>query len=96
MANQMGVSVRKETTEKNFRRTFTMTMKRNQKNGIKKNKKNSNPAVGVSNMREVNRVSKAVKAVAFVNDNEKNACLRKLSRACAGTKSQCRGAAKAE
>jgi len=92
----MGVSVSKKSTEKNFQRTFTVTMKRHQKNGIKKNKNNSNPAVGVSNIREVNKAAKAIQSVKFINDNEKNAALRKLARACAGTKSQCRGASKAE
>mmetsp|Transcript_19539 Transcript_19539/g.24156 ORF Transcript_19539/g.24156 Transcript_19539/m.24156 type:complete len:117 (-) Transcript_19539:259-609(-) len=95
-AKQLGVSVRQDKTSKNFKRTFTMTLKRNQKNGISKRKQSSNPAVGVSDIREVNRAAKAIQAVKFVNDNDKKAALRKLARACASTKSQVRGAAKAE
>ena len=96
-ANQVGVSVRQDKTDKNFRRTFVLTSKRLQKNGISKRKQESNPAVGVSEIREVNRAAKAVKAVAFVNDKRKNRLLRKLSRACASTRSQVRSSgAKAE
>ena len=94
MANQVGVSVRKDKTDKNFRRTFTLTQKRLQKNGIKKNKQSSNPAVGVSDIREVNRAAKAVKAVAILSERRRSAALRKLARACASTKAQVRGASK--
>ena len=95
MSNQVGISVRQDKTAKNFRRTFTLTAKRPQKNGIAK-RKHSNPAVGTSDISEVNRAAKAIQAVRFVSDKRKQRQLRKLARACGSTRSKVRGATAAE
>jgi len=97
-ANEIGVSVRKDSTAKNFKRTFTMTLKHAGKNGISKRKpkSQSNPATTAMDIRESNKAAKAIESVKFLNDNEKKQALRKLARASASTRSAVRGAAKAQ
>ena len=95
-ANTVGVSVRKDKTSKNFRRTFTITLKKSAKSGIKKTKKNSqgNPAVSAIDIREPNKAAKAIQALPFISDVDKKIALRKLGRLVASTGSAAKGAAK--
>merc|ERR1719361_1533710 len=63
--NTIGVEVRKDSTDKNFKRTFTMSLKSSHKNGISKNKKNSQSSPAWSSMdigRSPARAAKAVNA----------------------------------
>lgn len=81
-ANTIGVTVRKDKTEKNFKRTFTMTLKHSAKNGIKKNKKasQSNPAISSLDIgRAPARAAKAIQAQRPVTPAQKTAALRKLA-----------------
>ena len=98
MDNQVGVSVRQDKTKKNFRRTFTVTLKKAGKNGIAKRKTNSqgNPATAIVDIREPNKAAKAIEAIKFLSDAEKKQALRKLARATASTRSAVRGASKAQ
>lgn len=97
-ANQVGVSVRQDKTTKNFRRTFTITLKKAGKNGIAKRKTKSqgNPATSIIDIREPNKAAKAIEAIKFLSDAEKKCALRKLAACTASTRSAVRGASKAQ
>ena len=80
--NTIGVEVRKDSTDKNFKRTFTMSLKSSHKNGISKNKKNSQSSPAWSSMdigRSPARAAKAVNAQRPVTPAQKKAALRKLA-----------------
>jgi len=97
-ANVVGVSVRKDKTSKNFRRTFTMTLKHKAKNGIakRKTKSQANPAISALPTRATSKVAKSIQALNFIDAKQKNAVLRKLARAAGSTRSKVRDAAKAK
>ena len=64
-ANTIGIAVAKVATPKNFKRTFTMSLKKDGKNGIKKNKKASQGNPATSEMKlgsDANHSAKAILA----------------------------------
>ena len=94
-ANTIGVNVRKDKTEKNFRRTFTMTLKHKGKNGIEKRKTGSkgNPAVSVQDIgRCPSHAAKIIQAQPFISDADKKVALRRLARLANSTRSSTKGA----
>lgn len=98
-ANTIGVTVRKDKTDKNFKRTFTMTLKHAGKNGIKKNKKasQSNPATSVMDIgRSPKHAAKAINAQRPVTPAQKTASLRKLAALAKSTRSKVKGTSKAQ
>jgi hypothetical protein len=81
-ANTIGITVRKDKTDKNFKRTFTMTLKHKAQHGIKKVKKNSqsNPAVSVMDVgRSPKHAAKVIQAQRPVTSAQKLNALRKLA-----------------
>ena len=89
MSNTIGISVRKDKTEKNFKRTFTMTLKKPAKNGIskRKTKSQSNPAVSVQDIgRDVHHAAKIIKKQRFISDADKKQALRKLFKLARSTR----------
>ena len=89
MSNTIGISVRKDKTEKNFKRTFTMTLKHSAKNGISKRKpkSQSNPAVSVQDIgRDVHHAAKIIKKQRFVSDADKKQALRRLQKLARSTR----------
>ena len=82
-ANTIGISVRKTKTDKNFKRTFTMTLKHKARHGIAKVKKGSqrNPAVSVQDIgRDPNHAAKIIKKQRFLSEADRSAALRKLAK----------------
>jgi hypothetical protein len=98
-ANTIGITVRKEATTKNFKRTFTMTLKKDGKHGIKKNKKTSqgNPATSVMDVgRDAHHAAKAILAQRPVTTKQKTAALKKLARLARSTRSAVKGVSKSQ
>ena len=88
MSNGVGISVKKTKTAKNFKRTFTMTIKTSQKNNISKRKPNSmaNPAVSTQDLgRDVHHAAKIIQKQRFITDNERKQALRKLFKLAKST-----------
>jgi len=81
--NQCGVSARKDTTEKNFRRIFTLATRNGRDhNGKKLNRANSQAgaAGSVCDIRsDVNKAAKAINSLCYVDQREKTMALRKLA-----------------
>ena len=94
-SNTIGVTVRKEKTEKGSRRTFVMSTKHSQKNGISKNKgKASQSSHGCSSMdigRAPARAAKAINAQRAPTPAQKKACLIKLEKLSRSTNPQSKG-----
>ena len=88
MSNAVGISVRKDATAKNFKRTFTMTIKHQQKNNISKRKPKSmaNPAVSTQDLgRDVHHAAKIIQKQRFIPDAERKQALRKLFKLAKST-----------
>ena len=82
-ANILGISGRKEKTEKGAKKVFTLTLKHKAKTGIQKRKVKSasNPATSVQDLRrDVNGAAKAIQGVTLASEAEKKAALRKLAK----------------
>ena len=74
MSNTVGITVKKDKTAKNFKRTFTMTSKHQAKNGISKRKpkSKSNPAISEQDLgRDVHHAAKIIKKQRFLSDTDK-------------------------
>ena len=88
MSNNVGISVRKDKTAKNFKRTFTMYIKTSQKNGISERKQNSmaNPAVSTQDLgSDVHHAAKIIQKQRFVTDKERKQALKKLNKLAKST-----------
>ena len=88
-SNSVGITVRKDATAKNFKRTFVMTLKHQQKNGISKRKPGSqaNPATSVQEIgRDVHHAAAIIQKQRFLSDNDKKAALRKLFKLARSTR----------
>ena len=89
MSNTIGISVRKTKTDKNFKRTFTMTLKHSAKNGISKRKpkSQSNPAVSEQDIgRDVHHAAKIIKKQRMISEADKKQALRKLFKLAKSTR----------
>lgn len=86
--NTIGITVKKTKTNKNFKRTFTMTLKHQQKNGIAKRKPGSqaNASTTVQDIgRDVHHAAKIINKQRFISDTDKKAALRKLFKLAKST-----------
>ena len=98
-ANTLGVTVRKDKTDKNFRRTFTMTLKHQGKNGIAKRKTGSkgNPATSVLDIgRSPSHAAAIIRKQPFISDADKKVALRRLGKLARSTRSAVKGGKKAQ
>lgn len=92
--NKVGITVAKEATAKNFKRTFTMTLKHKAKNGIAKRLmgSQSNPSTSIQVIgRDVHHAAKIINKQRFLSDNDKKAALRKLAALAHSTRAHVKG-----
>ena len=97
--NTLGITVRKDSTAKNFKRTFTMTAKHAGKNGIAKRLygSQSNPSTTVQDIgRDVHHAAKIIQKQRFLGDNAKKQALRRLAKLARSTRSACKGCSKTQ
>ena len=88
MSNAIGISVKKDKTAKNFKRTFIMTIKTQQKNNISKRKPKSmaNPAISSQELgRDVHHAAAIIQKQRFLSDADRKTALRRLFKLAKST-----------